>query len=50
MKWILVIMMLNGGGVSYVPMDTQDACLRAKAQVEGNTYPPVIKAECITQN
>lgn len=31
MKWILIIFWANS--VNYVPMDTQDACLKAAAEV-----------------
>ncbi len=47
MKWILIIMMINGG-VSVVPMDNQQACEYAKAQVRHSSLGAI--AVCVTQN
>lgn len=52
MKWFLVIMMLNGG-TSYIPMDTQASCEKARVAIEQtlNKYGIVQGfAKCITQD
>lgn len=47
MKWLLVIMLLNGG-VTAIPMDSQRACVDAKFKIESTTT--LVRATCISQN
>ena len=46
MKWLLIIMLLNGG-VTAVPMDSQRACVDAKFKVEATNRAVAV---CVQQD
>ena len=49
MKWLLVILIFEGG-VNYIPMDSQQSCLKAQTQVNDTWRLTRASAICIQQN
>ena len=47
MKWFLVVMLFQGG-VTYIPMDTREACLNAAHKIEV-AAPNLARPVCIQQ-
>ena len=48
MKWLLVILIFEGGVLS-IPMDSQESCLKAQAQVDATWRQTRANAICIQQ-
>ena len=46
MSWFLVVLMLSGG-VAYIPMESQEACERAKTTISRDVGSHIARTACV---